>query len=308
MIDSKYLEEEQVRLFKYFYNAKKIERIPNAVLLHGATSTPLTEMAKYIAKSINCHEDIFACNKCSSCIKFENNNLPDVIFIDGSKTIKKENIELIQNKFAYAATESNNYQIYIISNIENITVEAANSLLKFLEEPKTKVVAIFTSNNILKVLNTIRSRCLILELNQSNILFSQYLDITKDELSSYLYANLNLPLSIEENIKDKELKDILVESIRIYDSLKRDLKEASFLITNSFNNFQSNSSNNNLFLKSLKLLVAKLINELIKEQESSDHILKLINVDSYINEVISKSLANLNIKGILGRIAYLIYI
>lgn len=92
--------------------------------------------------------------------KINSNEYFDVIKIDGySNPIKKEDILNIQNAFSLSGIESINKKFYVIYGIENITKQAANSLLKFLEEPPMETYAIFVSAAPDSIIETIRSRC-----------------------------------------------------------------------------------------------------------------------------------------------------
>lgn len=82
--------------------------------------------------------------------------------------IKKDQVLSIQEKFM---TKSwNDYsRIYVIYNADKLNKQAANSLLKFLEEPEEGIIGILVSNNRYRVLETLRSRCQILSLKNDSI-------------------------------------------------------------------------------------------------------------------------------------------
>jgi DNA polymerase-3 subunit delta' len=91
-----------------------------------------------------------------------NKKYPDVVVLDGRSrfTSKKTKSKTIVSNFQRTALESKGIMIYIIHQVENMTVEAVNSLLKFLEEPTPEdTYAILTCQNEAKVLPTIISRC-----------------------------------------------------------------------------------------------------------------------------------------------------
>ena len=102
-----------------------------------------------------------ACDHCSSCKKIDNYNHQSVYWIepDGS-SIKIEQIRQLQKDFFYKAVEAE-YQVLIIKQAEKMTQQAANSLLKFLEEPASAVVIILLTENTHRLLTTIISRCQI---------------------------------------------------------------------------------------------------------------------------------------------------
>ena len=162
----KYLKNNQPVVYQTFVNSIKRKTLSHAYLLSGNPGTPLFSVAKYLAKSILCdNPDPLACDNCITCIRIDSNNYPDVIILDGSKaTIKKEDVLNIETRFEKTALESKNIMIYIINLVENMTTEAVNSMLKFLEEPDSPVYAFLTTNNENNVLPTILSRCQILHL------------------------------------------------------------------------------------------------------------------------------------------------
>lgn len=74
---------------------------------------------------------------------------------------------------------NNKIKIYIIHNAQNLRIEAANAMLKSLEELKNYSLVIFTTDNSGKILPTIRSRCQIISLNTTN----EKIDLDMDRLS-----------------------------------------------------------------------------------------------------------------------------
>ena len=111
------------------------------------------------------------------CNKIDNNNYLDVkkIYPDGL-WIKKEQLEELQETFSTKSIE-NNKRIYIIYEAEKLNKSAGNSLLKFLEEPCEGIIAILLTNNINSVLNTISSRCQIINFKKNNV--SEYIKYNK---------------------------------------------------------------------------------------------------------------------------------
>ena len=180
MINAQILQEKEPRLYKLFLNSRKYNRLANAYLLYGDRNSPLKETAIYLAKSLSCENSTFACDTCPSCLRFNQGIRPDFIMIDGSKgTIKKDDILMLEKKFSTSALEKGHVLAYVINYIENITEEAANSLLKFLEEPKQNQVAFLTTTNINKVLPTIQSRSTSIRIDpiDENKLYSQLCEI-----------------------------------------------------------------------------------------------------------------------------------
>ena len=117
--------------FQTLANGFKSNRISHAYLISGSVESSLKELAVYLAKSLVCSNlEPLACEECINCIRIEENNYPDYIFIDGSnESIKKHQIEELQETFSKVSLEINGKKIYIIHLIEKATLGAVNSLL-----------------------------------------------------------------------------------------------------------------------------------------------------------------------------------
>ena len=220
----KYLEENQPIIYKTFVNAFKNHTLSHAYLLVGNPGTPLYEVAQYLAKSILCDDPSpLACNNCITCMRIDSDNYPDIIKLDGSKAIiKKEDVLNIENRFEKTAFETKGIMIYIVNQVENMRVEAVNSMLKFLEEPESEIYAFLTTNNVNNILPTIVSRCQVLPLismpRDKVIRDAQGLLIEQDdaELLSYFYNDGEL---IYDFLMDEEESDNYKEAKKALNGL-----------------------------------------------------------------------------------------
>lgn len=166
MLASEYIKKYQSVLRRVFANAVTSGKLSHAYLLSGEPGTPLKDVALYLAKSLVCDmPDPLACEQCLSCIRVEDGSFADLMVFDGSETsIKKEDVIEITSNFEKTALEAKGIMIYVLHLVENMTSEAVNSLLKFLEEPGRNVYAFLTTENEAKVLPTILSRSQVLHL------------------------------------------------------------------------------------------------------------------------------------------------
>ena len=220
----KYLEENQPIIYKTFVNAFKNHTLSHAYLLVGNPGTPLYEVAQYLAKSILCDDPSpLACNNCITCMRIDSDNYPDIIKLDGSKAIiKKEDVLNIENRFEKTAFETKGIMIYIVNQVENMRVEAVNSMLKFLEEPESEIYAFLTTNNVNNILPTIVSRCQDLPLismpRDKVIRDAQGLLVEQDdaELLSYFYNDGEL---IYDFLMDEEESDNYKEAKKALNGL-----------------------------------------------------------------------------------------
>lgn len=219
-----YFKEYQNIAYNTLLNCKKNDKFPSAILLNGYKDTPLLEIAKYYAKSIVC-ENIEPCENCIDCLRIDNESYTDLIIVDGSEqSIKKSQIEDIQERFSMSALEEKGKKIYIINKIENATSEAVNSLLKFLEEPTSDIYAIITTSNINNVLPTIISRCmnvrlkkaskheLVVEATKKNIPLEDALILSSFE------GSVDSIISTYEKTNYLSIKDVVVELLNEMDN------------------------------------------------------------------------------------------
>ncbi len=221
-----FLKEYQPFVYQTFKNALSSNKISQAYLIKGCDGAPVLECAKYLAKSLICNDDDgFACNSCIDCIRFDEGNYADFMFIDGSqRDIKVTDIEALQEFLSSTSLEKKNKKIYIIHLLENSNKESVNALLKTLEEPTPNVYAFITTKNESKLLPTILSRCQILNLlpfEKKIILEEAKKEGIQDddaEILSCLYGNIETIKEIstsESYLKAKEALNYTLDSLNI---------------------------------------------------------------------------------------------
>lgn len=155
------LVEIQPNIVKILTNSLRKNRLSHAYLIEGGKGTKKLPIALQLAKSLLClhRDDVHPCLQCVNCKRIDSSNHPDIHVIepDGA-SIKTEQINALKEEFSYRSMESS-YKIYIIQQAEKMTPQAANKLLKFLEEPHPGTVAILLTEAKHQLLDTIRSRC-----------------------------------------------------------------------------------------------------------------------------------------------------
>lgn len=217
----KYLKERQATVYQTFFNAVNTSHLSHAYLLVGEQGTPLLESAIFLAKSLVCDEpNPLACEECLTCLRIDEGNYADLIIIDGAlKSIKKDDVHAIEERFETSAVESKGKMIYIINHVENMTNEAINSLLKFLEEPSENIYAFLTCENEARVLPTIVSRSQTLHfkrINKNEIKIAA-LDLNVDASDAELLCNFyNNADIIKQKIEDSDYlnaKNCLIKTI-----------------------------------------------------------------------------------------------
>lgn len=157
----------QKYIIKTLKNEVANNKISHAYLFFGPRGTGKTTMAKAIAKLINCNslDNLSPCEKCESCLLFNQKNNPDIIEIDAASNNGVEEIRTIRDNVALMPSVST-YKVYIIDEVHMLSSGAFNALLKTLEEPPKHVVFILATTEFYKVPETIVSRCQIFEFER----------------------------------------------------------------------------------------------------------------------------------------------
>ena len=240
---AKYLETKQPIIYRTFVRSLQNKHLSHAYLISGNPGTPLLDVAKFLAKSILCdNPEPLACNNCITCLRIDDNNYPDFIVLDGSKkNIKKEEVGNIETQFEKTAFEAKGIMIYILHLVENMSVEAINSILKFLEEPESEIYAFLTTNNENNVLPTIISRCQLLRLKlvdrKEVINDAISLNVPKEdaELLSYFYNDGELIYDVLDSKDEKnDYEDAKKAFIEFLEALnKEDKREAIYYAQSS---------------------------------------------------------------------------
>ncbi|MDY0404055.1 DNA polymerase III subunit delta' [Virgibacillus sp. 179-BFC.A HS] len=164
------LAEIQPLASKIITNSIRKDRISHAYLVQGARGTGKRAIATLLAKKLFCEHPngVEPCNTCNMCKRIDSHNHPDVHWIEpDGKTIKKEQMAHLQKEFSYSGMETNK-KVYIVTAADTLTPNAANRILKFLEEPSRQTIAILLTENSQSILPTIRSRCQVIDLKPLN--------------------------------------------------------------------------------------------------------------------------------------------
>ena len=311
---AKYLETKQPIIYRTFVRSLQSKHLSHAYLISGNPGTPLLDVAKYLAKSILCDDpDPLACNNCITCLRVDDNNYPDFIVYDGAKgSIKKEAVENIETQFEKTAFESKGIMIYILHLVENMSVQAINSILKFLEEPESNIYAFLTTNNENNVLPTIISRCQLLRLklvDRKEVINDAIdLNVPKDdaELLSYFYNDGEL---IYDILNDKDEKENFEDAKKAFTEFlealqKEDKREAIYFAQTSIIPLVKTKESARFFLDMLVEAFEDIFNIQHGKApmlESYDTILrtlseKLTHVDESLIEILKdRNLINLNV-------------
>jgi len=194
-----------------------------------------------------------SCFNCLDCKQILKKNHPDILWIiEEDKIIGINQIRNIKN-FIYSTPFSANYKAVIIENADNLSLAAANSFLKFLEEPPVNSIIILISRNFSYLPLTIRSRCQILRFSlprkEEIVSFLQNeFSLKKEKIQEILTLSLarpglaiNFAKNFESFEKEKELIEKMIELLN-NKNLENNFKLAE-LILNSGVSLERNLDN-----------------------------------------------------------------
>lgn len=158
--------------------------LPQSSLFTGPDGIGKRTLALLLAQLTNCKQadEYDLCGRCRSCARAQSGNHPDIRLLQAEgATIKIELIRRLNQEAHYRPYEGA-FRFFIIDEAEKMTDEAANSLLKTLEEPPDTTRIILVTAFPQRLLATIRSRCQAFT----------FLPLSISEIQSYLEGQTDL--------------------------------------------------------------------------------------------------------------------
>lgn len=223
--------EVQPLASKIVTNSIKKDRISHAYLLQGARGTGKEAIALLLAKDLFCENKtgVEPCHVCNACKRIASGNHPDVHWMEpDGQSIKIEQIRDLQHEFTYSGLESNK-KVYVIKGADTLTSNAANRILKFLEEPSKQTTAIMLTENSQWIIPTIKSRCQVIDLKPLNPISFQHRlmeeGMTKGNavLMSALTNNLDDAFAWNDNEWFVTARKLVVQLVGVYSNNPEDV-------------------------------------------------------------------------------------
>jgi DNA polymerase-3 subunit delta' len=146
----------------------------HAYLFTGPEGIGRRTLAIRLAQALNCPQPSqpgVPCRECRTCQQFANLAHPDLHLVQAEFVggiLKVDQVRELQHRLSLAPYEAR-YRIALLLRFEEANDNAANALLKTLEEPPPQVILILTADNPERLLPTISSRCEHLRLRQLSI-------------------------------------------------------------------------------------------------------------------------------------------
>lgn len=174
------------QIIEHLKTAIEMGKVSHAYILNGPDLSGKMMIAEAFARALLCEkQDPDGCGECRSCRQSDDRNNPDIIYVkhDKPNTISVDDIRTQLNNDIVIKPYSNQYKIYIVDEAEKMNQQAQNALLKTIEEPPAYAVVMLLTTNADSFLQTIRSRCITLNLKS----------VKNDVIKSYLMTEKKIP-------------------------------------------------------------------------------------------------------------------
>ncbi|MCL2099029.1 MAG: hypothetical protein FWH24_01150 [Oscillospiraceae bacterium] len=227
-------------------NMIKSGRLPGTIILEGSPGSA-GSLADFLAAAVVCSDSGHkketgeGCGVCAACKKAAKNIHPDIITAepedDGARSFHIDKVREIMEGLYLSPSESDK-KVYIIKDMQSMTAQGQNALLKSLEEPPPSAVFIITAASLDLVLETVRSRAVRFRLehetadnkNDYKEIITGILGKNRNKLAVYQDILKNLEKSGKNMILDfycdleNAVRDIMIAKI-----FANDLTKARFL-------------------------------------------------------------------------------
>lgn len=149
-------------------NALQTDHLAHAFLFCGPRGVGKTTSARILAKVLNCQnrtEDYEPCNKCDSCVSFDDNANVYIRELDAASNNSVDHIRSL-NEQARIPLDKGRSRIFIVDEVHMLSQAAFNAFLKTLEEPPPNTIFILATTEKHKIIPTILSRCQIFDFKR----------------------------------------------------------------------------------------------------------------------------------------------
>ncbi len=151
-------------LIKQIESAWQQDRLPHALLLHGQPGLGKRRLAEWVARGLLCEaprDHLVACGHCNGCRLAKAGSHPDLTVVtpeEGKQQLSVDQVRTV-SEWLVMTSHQQGWKIAIIDPAQLMTVAAANSLLKTLEEPPARSLLILVASSLQGLPATLRSRC-----------------------------------------------------------------------------------------------------------------------------------------------------
>lgn len=179
-------------------------RLVHSFIIEGEEGLGKHTLASIITAAANCVGANPPCGECKFCKAAKNFSHPDIKLYKPTKT--RFSIDTVREirKEAYIMPIEAERQVFILQNAELLTIEAANALLKILEEPPETAMFILLTESAALLPVTVRSRCLTLTLSEpdakdaADYIAKRFPERSYDEITKLLQNSCNIGKAVKQ--------------------------------------------------------------------------------------------------------------
>lgn len=299
-----FLEEKVKKILETFFTAQ--DSLVQSFLFYGETDLGKKEVALYFAQSMMCQEPVKkwgGCKECIVCQNFQKGISDDLLLIEPNEnnSIKIEEVRKAIDFLSYKP-QSSSYRVLIINHADKLTLDAQNSLLKTLEEPPLGALIILISSRPKMLLETVRSRLLLIRFYRSS----------QEEISDYLIRYYQV-----EPLKAKEIAELSQGKIKLaFKLLDDDYRKEIISLQNTLEKLINSTKLNRLdilnsilqnkekreVLEIIKLWLEKLHLDFVKDPQKINNRNVILLTHNLINAFNLINQYNININLLLENI------
>ena len=283
MLDEFAIEQEKVT--KILKNSILKNKLSHAYLFEVNGYKNKKNLALAFAKMILCpnnYSNNSKCVNCTQCKNIDKNIFPEIKIIEPDGLwIKKEQLDELQKEFSEKSILSNK-KIYIINQADRLNKSAANSILKFLEEPEENIIAILITDNMYQLLDTIISRCQIISFSKEhNISSLSFLEKIKNNTT------------ISENKTEEEIENQIGQTIEFINYFEKNKLDTLLKTQKLWHNNFKEKDDIIFAINVMTLFYQDILNNILNRnlkifnnyQEKIDEISKNNTVHSITNKI-----------------------
>lgn len=139
--------------------------LSHCYILEGPAGSGKKTLARLLAAAMECQGDgDVPCGTCPACHKIFGGGHPDVITVDSDRATVPISVIRDMQTDAYIRPNEGRRKVYILPRAQDMQAPAQNALLKLLEEPPAYCAFLLLTDNMEKLLPTVRSRAVVLTL------------------------------------------------------------------------------------------------------------------------------------------------
>ena len=204
-------------------NACKSGNHSHAYIFSGEKGSGKMMLAEAFATMLQCEnpKEDDACLECHSCVQATSRNNPDIIYVRKEEGKSNISVDVVREQIVNDVEikpYSNKYKVYIVEEAEKMNPQAQNAILKTIEEPPEYAVIILLTANHNAFLQTIRSRCVLIQMKSidtesiKRVLKNSYetVDYQLEMVANFAQGNVGKAIALLSDTNFNDIKNRVI--------------------------------------------------------------------------------------------------